>query len=93
MALQDQVSDNVRVLAAARGTSPAAVAEALGRSRQWIQNKLAGRSRWSVEDVEAVGRQLGVDASDLVTTEWWPSQLRARRYSKPQPSDLWFAAA
>ena len=94
MALQDQVSDNVRVLAAARGTSPAAVAEGVGRSRQWLQNKLAGRSGWSVDDVELIGAQLGVEPGILMTTDWWPEEmLRARRDSNPKPSDLSLVAA
>lgn len=78
----------MRVLAAARGTSPAAVAESLGRSRQWLQNKLAGRNGWTVEDVERVGAQLGVDPAVLMTTDWWPEvMVRARRDSNPKPSD------
>ena len=94
MALQQRVSDNVRILAAARGTSPAAVAEAMGRSRQWIQAKMSGRVGWSLSDVDAVSQGLGVEPTVLMTREWWPEELlRARRYSKPQPSDSWRAAA
>ena len=84
----------MRILAAARGTSPAAVAESLGRSRQWIQSKLSGRVGWSLDDVEAVSGGLGVEAGVLMTTDWWPEQLlRARRDSNPQPSDPWRVAA
>jgi hypothetical protein len=87
MALHDQVSDNVRVITAAQGTNPGAMALRLGKSRQWIQAKLAGRNRWSMEDVEAVSEELGVPVMSLLTTEWWPQELlRARRDSNPQPS-------
>ena len=87
MTLQDQVNDNVRILAAARGTSPSAVAVEVGRTRQWIQNKLSGRIAWSIGDVEAVAAQLGVEPTALMTTEWWPDVLRACRDSNPKPSD------
>jgi len=93
MTLQERVSDNVRILAAARGTSPSAVAGDLGRSRQWIQNKLSGRNGWSVEDLEAVADSLGVEPGVLMSIDWWPEVLvRARRDSNPKPSDLGLAA-
>ena len=88
MSLQECVSDNVRVLTAAQGTSPGTVAVQLGKSRQWVQAKLAGRNRWSTDDVEAFGAALGVPPLTLMTTDWWPEELaRARRDSNPQPSD------
>jgi transcriptional regulator with XRE-family HTH domain len=87
MALHEQVSDNVRILAAAQGTSPAAVAEGIGRSRQWLQNKLTGRAGWSVDDLQAVAGGLGVDPAILMTSDWWPDVLRACRDSNPKPSD------
>ena len=94
MSLQESVSANVRVLAAARGTSPSALAVSLGRSRAWIQSKLVGRNGWSLADLDAVSEGLGVDAQTLMTTEWWPDELRrARRDSNPQPSDPWRVAA
>ena len=83
------MSDNVRVFTAAQGTSPGAVALRLGRSRQWVQAKLAGRNRWSMEDVEEMAAALGVDPFVLMSTDWWPEPLvRARRDSNPKPSDL-----
>ena len=93
MALQEAVSVNVRILAAAQGTSPSALAVSLGKSRAWIQAKLAGRNGWSLADLDAVSRGLGVEPGVLMSTEWWPDELRARRDSNPQPSDLWRAAA
>jgi hypothetical protein len=94
VALQEHVSDNVRLLTAVQGTSPGALALRLGKSRQWVQAKLAGRNRWSMDDVEAVSAALGVPALELMTTDWWPEQLlRARRDSNPKPSDLWSVAA
>jgi hypothetical protein len=66
------VSDNVRVLAAARGTSPGAVALSVGRTRQWIQAKMAGRNGWSVADVDLVATSLGVEPALLMSTDWWP---------------------
>ena len=94
VSLQGQVSDNVRLFTAAQGTSPGAVALRLGKSRQWVQAKLAGRNRWSTDDVEAISDALGVSPMVLMSTDWWPDELRrARRDSNPQPSDLWRAAA
>jgi hypothetical protein len=94
MALQDQVSDNVRVLSAAKRTTPTAVARSLGRSPQWIQAKLAGRNRWTIEDVEAIGGELEVSPTVLMSTAWWPEELlRACRDSNPKPSDLYPMAA
>jgi len=66
----------------------------LGRSRQWVQAKLVGRNRWSMEDVEAMSVDLGVSPMTLMSTDWWPEELvRARRDSNPKPSDLWQVAA
>ena len=88
MTLQQQVGDNVRVLAAARGTSPGTLAVEVGKTRQWIQSKLAGRNGWSVADVEAIAVALDVDPATLMTTSWWPEELlRACRDSNPKPSD------
>lgn len=88
MTLQEQVSANVRLLAAARGTSPAAIAQSVGRTRQWMQAKLTGRNGWSVADVDAVSDFLGVEPGVLMSTDWWPDVLvRARRDSNPKPSD------
>ena len=93
MTLQTQVGDNVRIISAARGTSPSAVAEDVGKTRQWMSNKLAGRAGWSVADLEAIADVLGVEPGILLTTEWWPDVLRARRDSNPKPSDLYLIAA
>jgi predicted DNA-binding transcriptional regulator AlpA len=84
MALQEHVSDNVRILAAAQGTSPAAVAEGIGRSRQWLQNKLTGRAGWSVADLEAIAGGLGVEPATLMSIEWWPDVLATGVVASPK---------
>lgn len=82
-----QVGDNVRVLAAAKGTSPGGIAVEIGRSRQWIQNKLAGRNGWSVADVEAIAGALGVEPQVLMTTDWWPVELLRAVETGKDPAD------
>jgi hypothetical protein len=87
MALQDDVNRNVLVLTAAAGTNVSAVSLAMGKSRSWLQAKLAGRNSWAIRDIEAVSTALGVSPGVLMSADWWPEELRrARRYSKPQPS-------
>jgi hypothetical protein len=66
MALQGQVTDNVRVLAAAQGTTPTAAARSVGISAERLHAKLQGRVRWNVEDLEALATAFGVDPALLV---------------------------
>jgi len=92
--LQEQVNRNVLVLAAAAGTNASAISLQMGKSRAWLQAKLAGRNGWAVSDLEAVSEVLGVEPEVLMTTDWWPEELvRARRDSNPKPSDLYLAVA
>jgi hypothetical protein len=93
MALQDQVSANVKLLAMSRGTTPTAIARSLGHPPAWIQAKIAGRNRWHVEDLEGVAGELHVDVATLVSTAWLPVELRPRQDSNLQPTDLWALAA
>jgi hypothetical protein len=92
MSLQEQVSDNVRVLAVARGTTPAAIARSVGKTPAWIQAKISGRIRWYVEDVENLARELDVEPEQLLSKAWWPA-VRPRQDSNLQPTDLWSLAA
>jgi hypothetical protein len=66
MALQAQVTDNVRVLAAVQGTTPTAAARSVGISAERLHAKLQGRVRWNVEDLEALATAFGVDPAMLV---------------------------
>ncbi len=94
MTLQEQVNRNVLVLAAAAGTNASAISLRMGKSRAWLQAKLAGRNAWAVSDLEAVSEALGVEPEVLMSTDWWPDELlRARRDSNPKPSDRWMVAA
>jgi cyanate lyase len=90
MTLQEQVNRNVVLLAAAAGTNPSAISLRMGKSRAWLHAKLAGRNAWAVEDVEAIAAVLGVEASTMMTTDWWPDVLRACRDSNPKPSGSCF---
>ena len=66
MSLNERVSENVKVIAVSRGTTPTAIARSLGRSHQWIQAKLAGRNQWSLDDVELIAGELDVTPSTLI---------------------------
>jgi hypothetical protein len=66
MSLNERVSENVKVIAVSRGTTPTAVARSLGRSHQWIQAKIAGRNKWTLDDLELVAAELEVAPSALV---------------------------
>ena len=88
------MSDNVRVLAAARGTTPTAAARSVGMSAQRLHAKLQDRVRWNVEDLEMLARALDVRPSELLS-EGWSLELvrRPRQDSNLQPTDLWVLAA
>ena len=66
MSLNERVSENVRVIAVSRGTTPTAVARNLGRSHHWIQAKIAGRNAWSLDDIELVAAELQVAPVALI---------------------------
>jgi hypothetical protein len=78
MALHDRVTDNVRLIAAARDTTPAAIAGRLGKSRQWISAKMTGAVRWGIDDVELVARELDVEPERLISASWLPQELLVR---------------
>ena len=56
----DQVTANIRGVAAARGVTAAAVARSLGMSRSAFNKKWNGDVRWFVSDIEAVADILQV---------------------------------
>lgn len=57
---------NVRMLAAARGTTPTEAARSAGMSVEKLHSKLRGRVRWNVEDLEAIAAVLDVAPERLV---------------------------
>ena len=66
MSLQDEVSRNVRVIAAARGTTPTQAARKAGMAVGRLQAKFQGKSRWNVEDLELLAAALDVTPQRLV---------------------------
>jgi Cro/C1-type HTH DNA-binding domain len=86
VALQSQVSENVRVLAAARGTTPTAAARSVGMSAERLHAKLQGRVRWNVEDLELLAPALGVEPASLIAGGF---ELRAVRHQGLEPRTRW----
>ena len=60
MSLQDRISDNVRALCAAQGTTPSALSREAGIITSSLHSKLQGRVRWNVEDLETLADALDV---------------------------------
>lgn len=77
--LDDVVSHNVRLLSVARGTTPTAIARELGQSHQWLQAKIAGRNRWTVDDLGRVADALDVTPGELVDDRWSLELVRRPR--------------
>lgn len=67
MSLQEAVSRNVRVIAAARGTTPTAAARAAGMASGRLHSKLQGKARWNIEDLEMLAAVLDVEPATLIT--------------------------
>lgn len=67
MTLQEAVSRNVRVIAAARGTTPTEAARRVGMHASRLHAKLQGKTRWNVEDLELLAAALDVEPARLVS--------------------------
>lgn len=63
---QRTVSDVVRIAIAARQIRQADVAEALGIAESTFSLKLSGRSRWTLDELDALANFLGVQVADIV---------------------------
>jgi cyanate lyase len=46
--------------------SRADLARAIGHERAWVTRKLNGSRRWSVDDLDTVGRALGLSPAELL---------------------------
>lgn len=69
MTSQEQVTRKVRVMMALRAEGQGALAEALACSRQAVSLKLLGRSRWSMDDLDALAAHFGVRPEVLVAPD------------------------
>lgn len=59
-------SDLIRGAAARDRLSQGDLADALGMSRQSVQHRLTGRSRWTIGELRDVADVLGLDFYELV---------------------------
>jgi hypothetical protein len=66
MSLQDEVSRNVRVFAAARGITPTQAARKVGMPVSSMHTKLGGKVRWNVEDLERLAVAFDITPQRLV---------------------------
>lgn len=77
------VTGNVRDLMDDHHTTQVDLAAVLGISQPAVSNKLAGRSRWTLDDLEALADHYGIRSSDLLrmgTKEVKPArETRSRR--------------
>lgn len=60
MTTNDTVSRTVETLLASRGENRTALARGLGHSQGWVTQKLGGQRRWSMDDLDALGRYFGL---------------------------------
>lgn len=75
VALQNIISQNMRMALAYRHESGRSLARAFGVSQGLISQKMTGRTSWTIEDMEKAGRYLGIEPA------WF---LRAHEISEPQ---------
>lgn len=61
------ISSVVRVYLAAHNGTHAELAEGLGMSRPAVSQKLAGRIRWTLHDLEALARFYDTDPADFLS--------------------------
>ena len=82
---------NVRAEIARRRLSQTAIAAAMGQNQQWLSRRLIGYVPLSVPELMALAQIIGCSLGSLLphgeTPESPDDAERARRYSKPQPSD------
>lgn len=64
---QDTISSVVRLLMTLRGESQETIARDLGLPRGSISNRLAGRTRWTSDDLSRLAAHFGVLPAVLVT--------------------------
>lgn len=67
MSVQDVISSVVRLLMALRGETQGDVAAALELPRVSVVNRLAGRTRWTSDDLDRLASHFQVPVSVLVT--------------------------
>ena len=66
MDTQETVSRVVRVYMAARDETQEELGRELGLSRPAVTQKLSGRSRWTLADLEGLARHYGLPVEELI---------------------------
>ena len=94
--LTDVVSGEIRALMGRHGVTQTDLATWLDLKQASISSRLNGGTRWNLPEIERIAEGFGVHPAVLMggyATSPHPDPdgglpiLRARRYSKPQPSD------
>ena len=80
------VCANVRAEASRKGWSQADLGRALGFTSNQISRRWRGAISWPLEELEDVAKALQIPLQRLLEVP--RDELRARRDSNPQPSDL-----
>lgn len=64
--MQETISAVVRVYMVARGETQEGLAASLGISRPAVTQKLSGKSRWSLKDLQALSKHYDLTIEELV---------------------------
>lgn len=68
-ALAAAVNDALKAELGRRDVKPAQIIEWTGRSAQTIRDRRAGRSDWTLSDVEALAEHMGLDARLMIMSK------------------------
>lgn len=80
------ISDTVRGLAEAFGHRHHDIAKGMGRSPQFLSQKLVGRVGWSISDVETLGKMYGLSVIDFCRGPEVALAKLEREYAKLPPA-------
>lgn len=76
MTTQERISRNVRLLMAAHGEQQQDLARRLGISAASVSDKLKGRRRWSVDDLDIIAAAYEIEVVMLLAQRWTPGSLQ-----------------
>ena len=80
---QDAISAVVRLLLTVRHETQETVAEALGLPRASLSNRLAGRTRWTSDDLDRLAAHFGIDPAVLLMS---PAEILGPELGEAPPS-------
>ena len=63
------VATNIRIELARQNLNQTALARKLGRHQQWVQRRLSGETKITVQDITSIADALDVSVVDLLPTK------------------------